>query len=177
MNEVAGIVGAHHLTWKSVPRGDRGRAYVVTQNGVSIEVSWRKDSEGIWIELPYGTFGFDIYGEMQDDGKVLFRVSQRSGSCQWSGVAFYRAGESSITQAGSGKKKGYRIKAQMPGKIIRILATPGARVTKGQSLLVMEAMKMENEIKAPEGGLVSKIPVTVGQAVDTGAELLNLDAV
>lgn len=58
-----------------------------------------------------------------------------------------------------------RIKAPIPGLVTRILTQPGATVTAGQALLVLEAMKMENEIRAPFDGVVSSLPVAVGQTV------------
>ncbi len=73
------------------------------------------------------------------------------------------------------KKKGVRVRAQMPGKIVRILVQPGAEVQRGQPLLVMEAMKMENEIRASQAGKVVAVKVSEGQAVETGADLLNLE--
>jgi biotin carboxyl carrier protein len=64
----------------------------------------------------------------------------------------------------------------MPGKIVRILVKLGDVVAKDQPILVMEAMKMENQIKATQAGKVSKISVTEGQALETGAELLVIEA-
>jgi biotin carboxyl carrier protein len=57
----------------------------------------------------------------------------------------------------------------MPGKIVRLLVTLGQDVAAGQGLVVMEAMKMENELKAPRAGRVKELPVREGQAVETGA--------
>jgi biotin carboxyl carrier protein len=89
------------------------------------------------------------------------------------GLSFLRSGEGSDAVAGARKKKGARLKSQMPGKIVRILVGAAETVKKGQPLLVMEAMKMENEIKSPQDGIVREIRVTEGQAVETGAELLS----
>ncbi len=61
----------------------------------------------------------------------------------------------------------------MPGKILRVSVKPGDQVKKGQSIIVMEAMKMENEIKSPQDGVIKEVKVHVGQAVETGAELLS----
>lgn len=58
-----------------------------------------------------------------------------------------------------------RVKAPIPGLITRILVQPGAAVEAGQALLILEAMKMENEIRAPFDGVVSSISVTGGQSV------------
>ena len=66
------------------------------------------------------------------------------------------------------------VKAPMPGRIVRILVEPGAAVRKGASLLVLEAMKMENEIQAPAGGVVDQIFVKAGDTVDGGADLVHV---
>ena len=58
-----------------------------------------------------------------------------------------------------------RVKAPIPGLITRVLVDVGDQVTAGQPLLVLEAMKMENEIRAPRGGSVSRIDVAQGQGV------------
>ncbi len=64
--------------------------------------------------------------------------------------------------------------AQMPGTIIDIDVNVGDSVTKGQKLLVLEAMKMENEIVAPHDGTVSEVCVTAGALVNAGDALVVL---
>jgi biotin carboxyl carrier protein len=66
------------------------------------------------------------------------------------------------------------LKAPMPGLVVRIGVAEGDQVTQGQGLVVLEAMKMENELKAPAAGTVGAIRVAVGQAVEKGAVLLEL---
>ena len=66
------------------------------------------------------------------------------------------------------------VKALMPGRIVRILVEPGAAVRKGAGLLVLEAMKMENEIQAPADGVVDQIFVKAGDTVDGGADLAHV---
>jgi biotin carboxyl carrier protein len=61
-----------------------------------------------------------------------------------------------------------RILAPMPGKIVRVIATEGDEVEAGQGLVVVEAMKMQNEIKATKKGKVTKISVKEGSAVNAG---------
>ncbi len=68
------------------------------------------------------------------------------------------------------------LSAQMPGRVVRLMVTPGTPVKKGQALLVLEAMKMENEIKSPSDGTLAEVYVTEGQAVETGAKLARVDA-
>lgn len=67
-----------------------------------------------------------------------------------------------------------RVVAKMPGKIAKILVKQGVKVEKGQSLCVMEAMKMENDIRSTIAGEVETIHVTEGQAVESGALLIEL---
>ncbi len=62
--------------------------------------------------------------------------------------------------------------APMPGKIVRVLAKVGAAVQARQPLVVVEAMKMENELRAARAGVVSELLVQEGQSVDAGALLL-----
>ena len=66
------------------------------------------------------------------------------------------------------------LRALMPGRIVRVLVAKGESVTKGASLLVLEAMKMENEIQSPVDGVVDEIFVDAGQAVESGAELIHV---
>ncbi|HJU90229.1 MAG TPA: biotin/lipoyl-containing protein [Gemmatimonadaceae bacterium] len=65
--------------------------------------------------------------------------------------------------------------APMPGLVVRVLIEPGQAVGVGQGLVVMEAMKMENELRAPAPGVVRAIRVTPGTAVEKGAILVELD--
>ena len=66
------------------------------------------------------------------------------------------------------------LKSPLPGSITKILVTPGQAVKKGETLLMMEAMKMENEIKAEKDGVVAEIKVTVGQNVMNDDVLLTI---
>jgi biotin carboxyl carrier protein len=59
--------------------------------------------------------------------------------------------------------------APMPGKIVRVLVKTGDAVTAGQGLLVVEAMKMQNEIRAPKSGTIDRVAVVEGQTVNAGA--------
>ena len=59
----------------------------------------------------------------------------------------------------------------MPGRVVRVLVAAGADVAAGQGLVVVEAMKMENELRAPRAGRVAEVAVREGEAVDAGALL------
>ncbi len=61
-----------------------------------------------------------------------------------------------------------KLTASMPGKVVRILTAPGAHVKAGQGIAVIEAMKMQNEIRSPRDGKISSILVQEGKAVNAG---------
>ncbi len=67
------------------------------------------------------------------------------------------------------------INAPMPGTILAVNVKPGQAVKRGDVLVVLEAMKMENEIMAPNDGTVGTVNVAKGQSVQSGATLLTLD--
>lgn len=66
------------------------------------------------------------------------------------------------------------IRAPMPGTILQIVAQPGAKVKRGQPIIVLEAMKMNNSIGAPRDGVVAAILVKTGQSVGYGEPLAQL---
>lgn len=80
-----------------------------------------------------------------------------------------------LRAAGVGKAEG-RIKAPMPGLIVKVAAEVGNEVTQGDAILVMEAMKMENEIKAPISGTLQELKVSEGDAVEKGQILFEIVA-
>lgn len=64
-----------------------------------------------------------------------------------------------------------RVDAEMPGKVVKIVAPVGTAVTEGQGVVILEAMKMENEIKSPVEGTITELGVSEGQTVESGALL------
>lgn len=66
-------------------------------------------------------------------------------------------------------------KAPMPGLIREIMAAEGAEVSKGDILLILEAMKMENALKSPRDGKIKKVNISVGNAVEKGQILLEFE--
>ena len=83
--------------------------------------------------------------------------------------------------AGSGREELHKngglenVDSVMPGKVVRVLVSPGDEVQAGQGLVVVEAMKMENEISAPRAGRVKSVDANPGQNVETGARLVVLE--
>ncbi|MEE3402259.1 MAG: biotin/lipoyl-containing protein [Candidatus Enteromonas sp.] len=71
--------------------------------------------------------------------------------------------------------KGEPVLAPMQGNILNVMVKVGDSVKAGQTIIILEAMKLENEIKAPRDGVVSSIAVSKGQAVNNKAVLLTLE--
>jgi biotin carboxyl carrier protein len=63
----------------------------------------------------------------------------------------------------------------MPGKVVRVLASIGDALEAGQPVLVIEAMKMQNELKSPKRGMLKKLNVTAGAAVEAGQALAEVE--
>lgn len=78
-------------------------------------------------------------------------------------------------EAGSQGSGPQRLLAPMPGKVVRVLVRPGDEVKARQGLVVVEAMKMENELRAARDGRVREVAVTEGQSVDAGAVLVLVE--
>lgn len=79
------------------------------------------------------------------------------------------------TSASGAGVRGGQIKAPMPGMVVKILVENGLEVQKGDSLLIVEAMKMENALKSPVRGKVKSIKVNEGDAVEKDALLMELE--
>ena len=79
------------------------------------------------------------------------------------------------TRGGGGAKRRQKITAYMPGRVVALLAEEGQAVTTGQGVIVLEAMKMQNEIRAEHDGTITRIHVQPGQAVEGGDPLFEMD--
>ncbi|MFT7486865.1 MAG: biotin carboxyl carrier protein [Candidatus Paceibacteria bacterium] len=73
-------------------------------------------------------------------------------------------------------KGGGLVVAVMPGVVVQILVEPGQAVTEGQPLLILEAMKMQNEIRSPLAGTVQEVHAQQGEAVSAGEKLLLIES-
>ncbi len=79
------------------------------------------------------------------------------------------------TGAGAGVERSGQLTAQMPGKIVRVMLAAGAEVTEGTPILVVEAMKMQNEMKAPRDGVLTAVNVAPGDTVTVGDVLAVIE--
>jgi biotin carboxyl carrier protein len=77
---------------------------------------------------------------------------------------------------GSGHAPGEQpVTAPMPGRVVRVLVGPGDEVTARQGVVVVEAMKMENELRSPKAGRIKNVTVTPGMSVEAGRVLLVVE--
>ena len=77
--------------------------------------------------------------------------------------------------AASGAVGAVKVNAPMPGKILAVKANAGQAVKKGDVIIVLEAMKMENDIVAPQDGTIASVSCAVGDSVEAGALLASLN--
>lgn len=128
-------------------------------------VDARLVSPGCWSML----VGQRSYTVRVHQDRSIYTVEM--GGRTWSFDLKDPARAMSAAPAPSGKGLGL-VKAPMPGRIIRVLVEVGQTVKTGQGVVVVEAMKMENELPAPRDGMVSEVHVAEGQAVESQDPLL-----
>jgi biotin carboxyl carrier protein len=153
------------------------------QDGVSTLV-WDGESQPIDIlELEPGCYSILLGGrsvevrldqaKSPDPEAHAYRAMLYEGAYEFALVDPRRALLSGAGGAGAG---GGLLSSPMPGKIVKLLVKPGDLVQEGQTLLVMEAMKMQNELKTNTTGTVTIIHVQEGATVETGAALITVVA-
>ena len=164
--------------------------YFVTVNGHDHEVNLIERLGELLVEVDGESMDL-VYEEVDSLGQVLAIVGGASfgvsieGDSTKAGITiaghFYdveiedereRAAHAAARASGAG---GGLVKSVMPGIVISLLAVEGDAVEEGQPLLVLEAMKMQNEIAAPTAGVVKRIFVNEGEAVSAGAKLVEIE--
>jgi biotin carboxyl carrier protein len=130
-----------------------------------------------WMALPDGRYSIITDGRVfdlsVDVGRESCTVVSRNASHLLRLIDGRRHGLEREAEEGQAGLR--RLNAEMPGKVVRILVQAGQKVEYDQGLLVLEAMKMQNEIRAPKGGIVKEIGVAEGRAVSTGEFLISLE--
>ena len=79
-----------------------------------------------------------------------------------------------LAAAGGAGAAGGILTAPMPGKVVKLLVKEGDKVEEGQALLILEAMKMQNEFKSPSAGVVTKLHVAEGGTVETAQSMVTM---
>jgi len=108
-------------------------------------------------------------------GRVYYLVFGKKGFSSQGKYFHVQPEEKRWKGSGADLDSAGAISTKMPGKILKIKVSEGSPVEKGDSLLVMEAMKMENEIKTLVSGTVREIKVQEGEAVEAGSLLVVID--
>lgn len=143
----------------------REGSYVVAVDGVERVLDVRKLEGDFYSILAEGR-SYEVSVERRGEGYEV----RHGAAWRLVGLSDHgrRARSEFLSRGGGGVE---RVVASMPGKVVRVLVSPGDRVAAGQGLLVIEAMKMENEIAAPRAGAVASIHVEAGLPVEAGALL------
>jgi len=144
----------------------------------------RETADGFEVTLGEQTFRFALEEEapgvfvLRDGARLVrFHLAREGGTVHlfWRGVAWSLSVEREGARPARRQQAG-ALEAPMPGRVSVVKAAPGQRVTRGEELLVVEAMKMENALRAPRDGVVRAVHVSVGEMVAPGRALVEIEA-
>ncbi len=122
-----------------------------------------------------------VFSVLVDQKSFTVYVSERDGLLEvWAGGQRHTVSIADARDRPAGNKKTgadgpVEIRAQMPGRIIKLLVGAGAAVQTGQGIIVVEAMKMQNEMKSPKDGVVSHLRVQEGDTVAAGETMMVIE--
>jgi biotin carboxyl carrier protein len=145
----------------------QGSGYRVSIGGRALEVD-AVHLQGLALSLISGTRSVRCDIEPGNDGRLAVMVNENVHQLELLDERRLRLRRASGKFNLEGPQ---RIDAPMPGKIVRVLVKAGDEVQEGQGLVVVEAMKMENELKSPKSGKVTELHAVEGAAVESGAKL------
>jgi len=151
--------------------GDRRQAEVqASPAGLRVTV----DGEAFQMEVE--EVGPASYVYRRDGRTEVFHCLREEGVIHlfWRGAA-YRLEEEGEAARAAHRPSGGGLEAPMPGRVIAVKAGPGQAVSKGDEIVVVESMKMENGIRAPRAGVVKSVAVRVGDMVGPGMVLAELE--
>lgn len=169
------IVVNGRLWTVAVEPAAQARAFTVTIKGKSrvVDASWidadtvSMIDDGTAREIRLhsrgdsGTVGVEISGKVYEAFVSRRKREREEGATGATGA---------VGVAGA-----IRISSPMPGRVMRVLVSVGDRVSARQGVVVVEAMKMENELRTPKDGVVKEVLVVAGAAVETGAVLVVIE--
>jgi biotin carboxyl carrier protein len=147
-----------------------GKGYVVTVDGQphSVDVARAGRSWSLLID----DRSYEVFFAEEPGGALTLHVNGQA-------VPVSRAGAGRRNQDGLGGGAAHhgpqRVVAPMPGRILKVLVKTGDAVAARQPLVVVEAMKMENELRSPRAGTVAEVKVTEGMSVEANAVLVVVD--
>lgn len=140
----------------------------VVVDGTSYDVDWTRVRDGV-VSLVVDGRSHTVYVGRRDGG-----VDVQMEGRQFSFDTGSRDDDSAVA-AGAATGAGGTIKAPMPGNVVKVVVAEGDEVTVGSSLIVVEAMKMENDVKSPVDGVVKKVNVAAGDSVGTTEAMIEIE--
>jgi 3-methylcrotonyl-CoA carboxylase alpha subunit len=161
-------------------------SFTFTAGGDELVVGASPLEPGWRLDLPDGA-AVTAAGRLDADGRLAAVLGERRLAATWlrhgSEIDLFAGGEAQklalvepLAAAFAQEAAASRVQAPMPGKVTAILIEAGAAVSRGQPLLVLEAMKMEHTLKAPADGTVTALRCAVGELVEEGVELVGFEA-
>jgi len=148
--------------------GASGR-YRVTIGDAAVDVDARQVAEGMWSIVIDGRS--HVVDVSEEDGVSLVEVDGETYAVRVEEETRYII----RTRGGKAGASGQVLRAPMPGKVVLVEVAVGQAVAAGDGLIVLEAMKMENEFRASAAGTVVEIRVEAGQAVNPGDVLVVIE--
>lgn len=147
-----------------------GRFRVRLDGGATHEVDASITDLGLSIVYADTGRGADVAVTEKTPGELLLQLPRVMLTALVDARRYRRGTAGSTAAAGE-----LRVNAPMPGRVLRVLVKPGDEVAARQGLVVVEAMKMENEIVAAKAGRVKEVAVTDGQSVEAGRLLVVVE--
>ncbi len=148
-----------------------GRQFIVTIDGIKRVVDYIP-LDGTIASLRYINNGHSFHVTAYREAKRSYRVAVGDREFTWDVLTPVEAVSSQSRGASAGAG---RIVAPIPGKVVKVNVATGDDVAQGQSVVVLEAMKMENELEAERSGRVATVHVGAGDTVDAGTVLVELE--
>lgn len=143
-------------------------------NGNPLKIHFAKETENQKVEIQINDEPYTVFASYPESGKATISYNTHTFDViRKDTLPLASEFNSEITSFGAG---GSNITSPMPGKVIKVMVNPGDQVTKGDILLVVEAMKMENNILCPADAVVDKVNVAAGDLVDNIMALVHLAA-
>lgn len=158
------VINGARRSVELIPQANGALREAFTVDGRLVEADALRISRGTYSIL-LGGKSFEVTAEETPDG-LLLRTNGREFQVEVIDPRSWRRRRG----AGIELEGRQQLVAPMPGKIVRVLVAAGQQVTTGQGLLVIEAMKMQNEIRSPKTGIVEKV-AREGQTVNAGEVL------
>jgi biotin carboxyl carrier protein len=147
--------------------------YEIETEGRILRGNAHRLGEGVWSLVTSEGRQAEVRIEPTPDGGMRVRIGAVTFDFDLLDELTARA---LLATGGRTVRKAKHVAAAMPGRVLRVLVAAGDAVTVGQPLVVLEAMKMENEVKSPQDGLVAGIAVAAGQPVSAGEVLVRFAA-